>query len=120
MASVLIVDDEKDTAETIKFSFEMSGHTCWMAPESTQALQILKEHQPDVAFVDVRLDGSPLNGLGILQEAKKLPIKTKIIIVTGYPDPETEAKAKELGADGYLTKPLPMGKLMEVVKGAGG
>ena len=117
MASVLIVDDEKDTAEAIKMGFDMAGVTCWIAKDSIQALKILQENQPDVAFVDVRLDGSPLDGFGILQEAKKLPIKTKIFIVTGYSDEAKEAKSKELGADGYLTKPLPMSKLMEIVKG---
>lgn len=45
-----------------------------------------------------------------------LPIKTRIDIVTGYHDEEKADKAKELKADGYLTKPLPMGKLMEVVR----
>jgi len=108
MASVLIVDDEKDTAEAIQMGFDMAGVTCWVAKDSIQALKILQENQPDVALVDVKLDGSPLDGFGILQEAKKLTLKTKIFIVTGYHDEEKEAKAKTLGADGYLTKPLPM------------
>lgn len=73
MASVLIVDDEPDTAETIQMGLEMAGFTCWIAKESVQALKTLQENQPDVAFVDVRLDGSPLDGLGILQEARSSP-----------------------------------------------
>lgn len=120
MATVLLVDDEKETAEAIQMGFDMRGITCWIAKDSIQALQALKERQPDVAFVDVRLDGSPLDGLGILQEAKKLAIKSKIVIVTGYGDEETEAKAKALGADAYLTKPLPLEKLLETLKALSG
>ncbi len=117
MASVLIVDDEQETAEALQMGFEMAGMTCWVAKESVQALKILQENQPDVAFVDIRLDGSPLDGLGILQQAKKLSLKSKIIIVTGYHEEEKEAKAKELGTDGYLVKPLTIGKLIKIAKG---
>lgn len=122
MASVLIVDDEQETADAIKMSFDMQGFPCWVAKNSDEALKVVAEQVPNLVLLDKRLDGSRLDGFGILEEVGKLPIrsKMKIYIVTGYPDPETEARAKELGADGYLVKPLPIERLMEIAKGLGG
>ncbi|MBI3616258.1 MAG: response regulator [Candidatus Omnitrophica bacterium] len=118
MASVLIVDDEQETADMIKMSFDMQGFPCWAARNSDEALKVMAEQVPNLVLLDKRLDGSRLDGFGILQEVSKLSIrsKMKIYIVTGYPDEETEAKAKELGADGYLVKPLPINKLIEIAK----
>lgn len=121
MASVLIVDDEQETSDLIKMAFEMQGFSCWTAKNSDEAMKVLTEQAPDLVLLDKQLDGSRLDGFGILQQTAQLPnrAKMKIYIVTGYSDAETEAKAKELGADGYLVKPLTIGKLMEVAKGTG-
>lgn len=102
-------------------SFEMQGLSCWTAKNSDEALKVLTEQAPDWVLLDKQLDGSRLDGFGILQEAARLPNRSKMrgYIVTGYSDTETETKAKELGADGYLVKPLTIEKLMEVAKGTG-
>lgn len=122
MPSVLIVDDEQETADLIKMSFEMQGFSCWTAKNSDEAMKVLAEQAPDLVLLDKQLDGSRLDGFGILQEAARLPSRTKmkICIVTGYSDAETEAKAKELGADGYLVKPLTIEKLMGIAQGLSG
>lgn len=117
-ARVLIVDDEAETTELVKMSLEMSGFTCWAAKESDGALKCMTGDQPNLVFLDKKLDGSRLDGFGILEEANKLPNRSsmKIYIVTGYPDPETEARAKELKADGYLIKPLTVETLLKIAK----
>ncbi|MBI3292989.1 MAG: response regulator [Elusimicrobia bacterium] len=120
MPSVLIVDDEEVTADTVKMLFEMNGATCWTAGDSTAALKIVAEHKPDLVLLDVQLDGSPLDGFGILQEAKKIHPASKVVMITGYPDEEKQAKAKQLGADDYAIKPIPPEKLLEFLKTVGG
>lgn len=116
MPSVLVVDDEEVTADTVKMLFEMNGATCWTAGESTTALKIVAEHKPDLVLLDVQLDGSPLDGFGILQEAKKLHPACHIVMITGFPDEEKQDKAKQLGADDYAIKPIPPEKLLEFMK----
>lgn len=118
MASVLLVDDEKETSEALKMFFDMQGVTCWVAAHSDEALKMIREQHPGLVLLDIRLDGSPLDGFGILEEIGKLPIRSemKVYMVTGYPDEEKEAKSKALGADGYLLKPLSPEKLLEFVK----
>jgi len=116
MPSVLIVDDEEVTADTVKMLFEMKGATCWTAGDSVEALKIVAEHKPDLVLLDVQLDGSPLDGFGILQEAKKIHPDSKIVMITGYPDDEKRARALQLGADDYAVKPIPPEKLLEFLK----
>ena len=121
MASVLLVDDEPEVTEVLQGFFKDMGLTCWTAKNSDEALKVITDQTPNLVLLDKRLDGSRLDGFGILDEVGKLPIrsKMKIYIVTGYPDEETEARAKELGADGYLVKPLPIEKLIGIAKGIG-
>ena len=121
MGTVLLVDDMEDTAEAVKMFFEMQGFTCWTAKNSDEALKLLTEQTPSLVLLDIRLDGSRLDGFGILQEASKLPTrsKMKIYMITGYHEPEKQARARELGADDYLTKPLPLEKLKEILKSIG-
>jgi two-component system nitrogen regulation response regulator NtrX len=122
MSTVLIVDDQEVAREALQVFFDAQGATCLAAAESEAALKALAERQPDLVFLDIKLDGSRLDGLQILEEAGKLPhrAKMKIVMVTGYPDPETEAKAKALGADGFLVKPVGIEKLVELFKQVGG
>lgn len=116
MATVLLVDDEQEVTEILQGFFSGMGLTCWAAKNSREALTCLQEHRPTVVFLDIQLKGSELDGFGILAEAKKLGIPSKIVIVTGYPDSESETRSKELGADDYLVKPLLPAKLLDMVK----
>lgn len=118
MATVLIVDDQEVAREALQVFFDAQGATCLAAANSDEALKALTERQPDLVFLDIRLDGSRLDGLGILEEAGKLPnrSKMKIVMVTGFPDPETQDKAKALGADDFLVKPVLLEKLVELFK----
>lgn len=116
MATVLLVDDEQEVTEVLQGFFSAMGLTCWVAKNSRETFNCLQEHPPTVVFLDIQLKGSEMDGFQILEEAKKRGIPSKIVIVTGYPDSESEAKSKQLGADGYLVKPLLPANLMEMVK----
>ena len=122
MATVLIVDDQEIAREALQGFFNAKGATCLAAANSDEALKALTERQPDLVLLDIKLDGSRLDGLGILQEAGKLPnrAKMKIVMVTGFPDPDIEAKAKAMGADDFLVKPVALDKLVELYKEVGG
>ncbi|MCM8811949.1 MAG: response regulator [Candidatus Omnitrophica bacterium] len=121
MSSVLVVDDEEVAADTVvKMLFEMNGATCWTAGESTAALKIVAEHKPDLVLLDVQLNNSPMDGFGILREAKRLHPVAHVVMITGFPDEEKQAKAKQLGADDYPIKPIPPEKLLEFMKKLGG
>lgn len=118
MATVLLVDDDDTVRESLKGVFEIQGATYLGAKDSVEALKFVTECQPNLVILDIRLDGSPLDGFGILGEINKLPIRSrmKIVMVTGYHDEATEVRAKAMGADDYLTKPMPMERLRALLK----
>lgn len=123
MPTVLIVDDEQAACEGYKMLFEeLHGIPCRTAANSDQALKIMAEQTPELVLLDIRLDKSSLDGFGILAEANKLPVrsKMKIVMMTGYFDEAHRAKAREMGADDYLAKPIPAEKLLEYIKAIGG
>lgn len=117
MANVLLVDDEPETAEIIQMLFESKGFPCRVAKNSDEALKNLEEQKPDMTFLDIQLKNSTLDGFGILREGRKfLSPGAKVYMVTGFHDAGKEAKSKELGADGYLVKPITVDKLLEILK----
>ena len=120
MNSILLVDDEKEVVEALKMYFDLQGTPCWVAADGDQALKIVAEQKPDLVLLDITLQGSRLTGFQVLQEAKRLLPSTKIFMVTGYSDESSHAKAKELGADGYLEKPLSADKILQALKGSSG
>ncbi len=114
--SVLLVDDEKDAAEALKTFFDMQGIPCWVATDGNEALRVLAEQKPDLVLLDVTLERGQISGFEVLQQSKKFFPSTKVIMVTGYHDESTHAKANALGADGYLEKPLTPERILEVLK----
>ncbi|MCM8811943.1 MAG: ATP-binding protein [Candidatus Omnitrophica bacterium] len=121
-ASILIVDSEKETLETVRLIFEARGITCWTATSGPQALALLKEHQPDVILSEILLRGdgstgvSP-DGFGILQEAKRIFPERPVFLITACDFPEYREKAKEMGADGFLVKPASQDYLLSILPG---
>lgn len=115
MASLLLVDDERDAAEALKAFFDLQGIPCWVATDGDQALALALAQRPDVILLDVHLESSRLSGFDVLQKVKRQLPATKVIVVSGYHDAESHAQARRLGADGYLEKPLTPQTILETL-----
>ncbi len=116
MASVLLVDDEPESAEAVKMLFDLQGVQCWTAANSDEALRVIAENKPDLIILDIRLERSKLDGFGVLEEARKIHPDGKIFMVTGYDDDSYQERCQKLGAAGYLTKPLSPDTLVGLLK----
>jgi two-component system NtrC family response regulator len=110
---ILVVDDRKNWRDLLKEILQADGHTVVMASTFDEGRGLLESQHFDVAVFDMRLvDNAVYNiqGMTLLEEAKKLQPSIKAIILTGYPDPDQEARALDFyGADDYLEK-APEGK----------
>lgn len=102
---VLIVDDREAARLTLRNI--LLGFECIFseAQYGGTALQLISETEFDVIFLDLGLPD--LSGIQVLREARRLGTVTgKVIILTGLPEPTTEAEANALGVFKYLRKPL--------------
>lgn len=117
MKQVLIVDDEKLTVEGLRLLVNWKSYdaeVCAVAFDGTTALQKIKMFHPDIVFTDIRMPG--MNGLELIQQAKKEFPDTIFIIISGYNDFEYIRKALRFGVTDYVDKPASVEKIDEVMR----
>jgi two-component system alkaline phosphatase synthesis response regulator PhoP len=113
---VLIVDDEADIVETIKFSLELENIECIEAYDGEDALLKAKKEHPDLIIMDVMMP--KMNGYKVCrllkfdESYKHIPI----IMLTARAQAKDIELGEETGADEYVTKPFEMETLEEVIK----
>lgn len=106
MAHLLIVDDEPSICWGLQRLAEQMGHTSSSAASAEQALQLAREHRPDVVIMDVRLPG--MDGLSALRHFQAELGTLPVIIITAFGDLPTAVEAVRSGAFDYLTKPFDL------------
>ena len=113
---VLIVDDEPDIVETIKFNLELENIECIEAYDGETALAKAKKEHPDLILLDVMLP--KIHGYKIARllkfdlDYKHIPI----IMLTARAQGSDIKLGEEVGADEYVTKPFDMDMLIALVK----
>jgi DNA-binding response OmpR family regulator len=112
---ILIVDDEKDIVETLKFILESEGFDCIVAYDGEEALNLAKNESPDLIVLDVMLP--KINGYKVCR-LLKFDTKYKhipILMVTARTQEEDKIIGEETGADEYVTKPFDIETLTKLV-----
>lgn len=110
-ATVLIVDDEVKLTSIIKRALEREGYKVLVANTAESALEIIRQPtQLDVILCDLKLPGE-INGIDILEEAKRYQKSADFIMITAYATVQTAVEAMKKGAFDYLIKPVPLEEL---------
>ncbi|MCR5266382.1 MAG: response regulator [Cyanobacteria bacterium RUI128] len=120
MKKVLIVDDEQDIVESLKFVLETEGYECFTAFNGEDGLKSAKELMPDLILLDIMMP--KINGYKI-SRLLKFDSKYKdipIIMLTARSQEEDKLIGEETGANEYITKPFELdfvvGKVNEYLK----
>jgi signal transduction histidine kinase/ActR/RegA family two-component response regulator len=103
---VLVVEDNPDAAESFQMLLALGGHVIRVAHHGIQALRLLEEFTPDVAFIDIGLPG--MTGFELAQRLRA-DHRTKgalLVAVTGYGRESDKEQALQSGFDRHLTKPV--------------
>ena len=113
--NILIVDDEKDIVETLKFMLEASGYTCFCAYNGEDGLRMAKEIIPDLMILDVMMP--KMNGFKI---SRLLKFDTKyknipILMLTARSQESDKQIGVETGANEYITKPFEIDDVLNRV-----
>ena len=111
---ILIVDDERDHADGIAESLDKQCARAIAVYNGADALEIVRSQQIDVIVTDLKLGGE-IDGLAILEEAKKHNESTEVILITAYGTIDTCKEAIKRGAFDYLVKPIDIGQLRTLV-----
>ncbi len=115
---VLVIDDEADIRELISDILKEEGFAPRSAANSQQAFSLITDKVPNAIILDIWLQGSDLDGLGILELVKKRFPLMPVIIISGHGTIETAVSAIRMGAYDYIEKPFTHEKLMIVLRRA--
>jgi DNA-binding NtrC family response regulator len=113
---VLLVDDETDFANTLAQRLKMRNLKVGTAYDGEEALTMVKEDEPDVVVLDLRMPG--MDGMKVLQEMRKVYPDIRVIVLTGHGTDKDEEEAKRLGGFGFLNKPVDIDTLEQKIKAA--
>ena len=114
---ILVIDDERDHADGIAEALDKSGVKAIAVYSGEDALEIVRNQQVDVVVTDLKLEGE-INGLDILEEAKKANSQTEVVLITAYATIDTCKEAIRRGAYDYLVKPIDIDQLRSLVNQA--
>lgn len=114
-ATILIVDDEKNTLEGLCLALE-DDYDVYMAYGTEEAFNLMESETFDVVLTDLRMPGK--SGLSVIDKAIKLPNQPICIMMTAYGNVETAVEAMRRGAYDFLTKPVSLEKLDILIKRA--
>jgi len=114
-ATILIVDDEKNTREGLGLALE-DDYDVYMASGAEEAFNLMDAETFDVVLTDLRMAGK--SGLKVIDRAIKLPNRPICIMMTAYGSVETAVEAMRRGAFDFLTKPVSLEKLEILIKRA--
>lgn len=106
MEKILIVDDEQEIAELLEEVLEQLGYKTAMAFSKAQASEVLREFEPRIVLLDIRLpDG---DGISFLKEIKASQPAVEVIMITGLADRDIAIEALREGAADYICKPIDL------------
>jgi CheY-like chemotaxis protein len=115
-SKVLLVDDEREFVQTLSERLIMRDMGPAVAYDGESALDLIKEDEPDVMIVDLKMPG--IDGLEVLRKVKETRPDIEVIILTGHGHEADRELCMQLGAFAYLQKPLDINVLSETIQKA--
>ncbi len=112
---ILVVDDNRDSAETMEMLLQLSGHTVRTAYDGPSALPVVLEFQPDVILLDLGLPG--LTGYEVAQRVQQMELGRRPLLVamTGYGQQGDRQRTRAAGFDHHLVKPVDLEVLQQIL-----
>jgi two-component system, NtrC family, nitrogen regulation response regulator NtrX len=112
---ILVVDDERDICDLVSGVMEDEGYESRTASNSDEALEAIRQRRPSLVLIDVWLQGSRLDGLGLVEAIKTFDPTIPIIVISGHGGIDTAVAAIRRGAFDFIEKPFEAERLIHLV-----
>jgi two-component system phosphate regulon response regulator PhoB len=114
--TVLLVEDERDIADLVRYHVEKAGMRLVHAADGATALRLARAESPDLVILDLMLPG--LDGLGVCRQLRRdaLTRRLPIIMLTARGEEVDRVVGLELGADDYVVKPFSPRELLARIR----
>lgn len=113
---ILVVEDERDIADMLRFNLERAGFTVSMASDGRTALRLVADFQPELILLDLMIPEIPGTEVATRVRATAATAAIPIIMLTAKSDEVDQVVGLTVGADDYITKPFSMKVLMARVE----
>jgi PAS domain S-box-containing protein len=115
---VLVVDDNRDAAESLEILLSLWGHQARSAQDGPEALALTAEFRPEIVLLDIGLPG--MDGYEVARQMRALSAgrNALIVAVTGYGRNSDRLHSQEAGFDHHLVKPVQPEVLQELIASA--
>ena len=107
---VLIVEDEKNIVDILRFNLQRSGYATLEAYDGAEGLRLALEENPDLVLLDVMLP--KMIGFDVCKTLRQRGSNVPVIILTAREEETDKVLGLEIGADDYITKPFSMRELI--------
>jgi len=116
MALILVVEDDAVNQELVSRFLRREGHRVLIAPDGPKAVDMAQANTPDLILMDLGLP--EMDGWEVTRRIKAIPKTNQIpvIALTAHAHSDEVIKAKEVGCDGYETKPIAYARLMRKIR----
>jgi len=115
LAKILIIDDDVALIELVQLHLKAAGHMVRTASDAAEGIRMLLLDPPDLIVSDISMPF--LDGFELLSALRAEPLTRdiRVIFLTGRNDDESPVKARSLGVDDYLTKPIQVEELLSSI-----
>jgi DNA-binding NtrC family response regulator len=110
---VLVVDDEESMRHFLQKTLRREGYEVAVARDGPEALELAQAKPPDLALVDVRMPG--MDGVAVLRALRAASPRLPVVLMTGFGTVQHALVAMKHGATDYVTKPLRVDNVRDVV-----
>jgi len=112
---VLLVDDDPEIIEAIRYALESRGYQIFIARDGNQGLAMAEREDPDLVILDMMMPKR--SGFLVLEKLRRTrEVPVRVIMITANEGSRHKAYAEMLGVDDYIRKPFAMDKLVEAVQ----
>lgn len=110
--SVMVVDDDESVLSFLAFSLRSEGFEVFPAKDAESALSLLKKKTPDIILLDIMLP--QMDGFAMCKAVRANPklVKVPVLFITAYAEKNSLVRAKEVGAQGLIEKPILFDELL--------